>query len=169
MKEHAEPYDTSSHVAVIAVVPVQCRHGLGMCRPWPATDQMDRVTAMHIYLLCHRRNHAAFNRGEEDVVVVLRRSWLQNHLQALRGLCERKVFNDASTPQESLSELHQQCRTGLLEGYLPAGPHRGPLPADQILGAARSHEPKSPLIAAGQACRSLCATGADLWLVHRGV
>ena len=91
MKEHAEPYDISSHVAIIAVVPVQCRHGLGMCRPWPATDQMDSVTAMHIYLLCHRRNHAAFNRGEEDVVVVLRRSWLQNHLQALRGLCEREA------------------------------------------------------------------------------
>ena len=130
---------------------------------------MDRVTAMSIHLLCHRSNHAALNGGEDDVVVVLRRSWLQNRLQALRGLGERKAFDDASTPQESSSELHQQCRAGLPAGYFPAGPHRGPLPVDQILGAARWHEPESPLIAAGQACRSLCATGVDLWLVHRGV
>jgi len=142
--------------------------GLGMCRPWPATDQIDRVTTMKIHLLCHRRNHAALNGGKDDVVVVMRRSWLQNRSQALRGLCERKVFDDASTPQASSSELQQQCRAGLPGGY-SAGPHRGPLPADPILGAARWYEHESPLIAAGQACRSLCATGANLWLVHRGV
>ena len=86
------------------------------------------------------------------------RSGLQNRLQVLRGLWERKAFNDASTPQESSRELHQQCQ---------AGPHCGPPPADQILGAARWHEPESSLIAAGQACRSLCATGADLPLQCR--
>ena len=50
-----------------------------------------------------------------------------------------------------------------------AGPGRRPPPGGEIAGAAGRHEPQSPLAAAGQAGRSACAAGADLWLVHRGV
>jgi hypothetical protein len=39
----------------------------------------------------------------------------------------------------------------------------------QALAIARRHEPGAPVAAAGQACGSLRATGADLRLVHRGL
>src|SRR6266571_1804844 len=46
-----------------------------------------------------------------------------------------------------------------------AGSGRRPSPGGEVTGAARRHEPQSPLAAAGQAGRSAGATGADLRLV----
>ena len=50
-----------------------------------------------------------------------------------------------------------------------AGPGCRPPPGGKITGAARRHEPQSPLAAAGPAWRSLRAAGGGLRLVHRGL
>ena len=44
-----------------------------------------------------------------------------------------------------------------------------PSPAGEILGATGRHEPEPPVAAAGQACGSLGAARADLWLVYGGL
>src|SRR5262249_12249965 len=49
---------------------------------------------------------------------------------------------------------------------LPAGPRRGSPPVGEIAGAARRHEPRSPVAGPGEARRSPRPPGTDLWLVH---
>jgi predicted ATPase len=55
------------------------------------------------------------------------------------------------------------------ETWLQRAPGRRPPPGGQIAGAARRHEPQSPVAAAGQAGRSARAAGAGLRLVHQGL
>ena len=108
---------------------------------------------------------ACSNAGEAEEGVLLltkalgethttREHWWEAELHRLRG----ELLLQHSVPDaQRAAACFQQALTP------------GPRPAGQVPGAARRHEPQSPLAAAGQACRSPRPARPDLRLVYRGL
>ena len=95
--------------------------------------------------------------------------WLTEALTAFAASGRGDLLAEAYRLQGDIAAAPSRPGCGPGRSLLPAGPGHCPPPAGQILGAARRHEPESPVAAAGQARRGSRTAGADLRLVHRGL
>jgi class 3 adenylate cyclase/tetratricopeptide (TPR) repeat protein len=76
------------------------------------------------------------------------------------------VGSGSLSPPGCLAPAAAGDATGGGGNLVAAGPGRRSPPAGESAGAARRHEPRSPLAAAGPAGRSACVAGTRLPLVH---